>query len=76
MSNALTTRITKLENTAGMTKKTWPKVVRLVTTDADEAAAYRRAAEMGLDISPDSDDILVIRLIAMAPIQQSAETTP
>lgn len=67
MSGNLVTRIGRLEAVASATTKTFPKVVRLVTTDADEAAAYRAAEEMGLDVSPDSDDILVIRLIALSP---------
>lgn len=67
MSVTLSTRVKKLETAAGLTAKTWPKVIRLVTKDEDEAAAYRMAEEMGLDISPDSVDVLVIRLVAPAP---------
>lgn len=67
MSIALSTRVKKLETAAGVTTKTYPKVIRLVTRDEDEAAAYRLAEEMGLDISPDSVDVLVIRLVAPAP---------
>lgn len=73
MSIALSTRVKKLETIAGVTTKTYPKVVRLVTSDADEAAAYRLAEEMGLDVSPDSDDILVIRLVALAPRREDEQ---
>lgn len=67
MPGNLVTRIGRLETAAGVTAKTYPKVIRLVTRDEDETAAYRMAEEMGLDISPDSIDVLVIRLVAPAP---------
>ena len=47
--------------------KSIPKVVRIVTSDEDEAEVRRLAREAGYDDGPDSTDILVIRLIALKP---------
>lgn len=63
MSSSLATRLQKLEASAQMRVKKTPKVVRLVVNEDEEQEAYRRAAEMSLDTSPDSSDILVIRLV-------------
>lgn len=74
MPSNLVPRLNKLELIAGP-KKEYPKVVRLVVNEAEEQDAYRQAAEMGLDTSPESKDILVIRLIAASP-QRRASIDP
>ncbi|RFB87211.1 hypothetical protein B5K08_22455 [Rhizobium leguminosarum bv. trifolii] len=74
MPSNLVPRLNKLELIAGP-KKEYPKVVRLVVNEGEEQDAYRQAAEMGLDTSPESKDILVIRLIA-ASSQRQASTDP
>jgi hypothetical protein len=55
--------------------KEYPKVVRIVVNDGEEQDAYRQAAEMGLDTSPESKDVLIIRLIGRSPLRQ-ATTDP
>ncbi|QRI63624.1 hypothetical protein JQ506_22970 [Shinella sp. PSBB067] len=60
-------RIEKLEASAASRHDRPRKVVRLVVNEDEEAEAYRQAEEMGLDTSPESDDLLIIRLIALAP---------
>ncbi|MBY5388494.1 hypothetical protein [Rhizobium leguminosarum] len=70
MPSSLLPRLNKLELIAGP-KKEYPKVVRIVVNDGEEQDAYRQAAEMGLDTSPESKDILVIRLIAASPQRQA-----
>ncbi|NKK41686.1 hypothetical protein [Rhizobium leguminosarum] len=72
MPSSLLPRLSKLELIAGP-KKEYPKVVRLVVNEGEEQDAYRQAAEMGLDTSPESKDILVIRLIAASPRQASRD---
>ncbi|MBY2932705.1 hypothetical protein [Rhizobium leguminosarum] len=71
MPSNLVPRLNKLELIAGP-KKEYPKVVRLVVNEGEEQDAYRQAAEMGLDTSPQSKDILVIRLIAASPQRQAS----
>lgn len=61
-------RIDKLEASATARDGTPRKVVRLVVNDGEEAEAYRQAEAMGLDTGPDSDDLLIIRLIALSPL--------
>jgi hypothetical protein len=61
----LVTRIDRLETKAGAAVKSIPKVVRIVTSDEDEAEVRRLAREAGYDDGPDSTDILVVRLIAL-----------
>lgn len=60
-------RVGKLEASAASRNDKPRKVLRLVVNEGEEAEAYRQAAEMGLDTSPKSDDLLIIRLIAMSP---------
>lgn len=60
-------RIEKLEASATARNAHPRKVIRLVVNEGEEAEAYRQAAEMGLDTSPESNDLLIIRLIAMSP---------
>jgi hypothetical protein len=74
MPSNLVPRLNKLELIAGP-KKEYPKVVRLVVNEGEEQDAYRQAAEMGLDTSPESKDVLIIRLIAASP-QRRANTDP
>ncbi|MDO9416213.1 hypothetical protein [Pararhizobium sp.] len=62
----LAARIGKLEATAGFNMPKAQRVVRLVVNDGEEAEAYLQAAEMGLNTSPDSDDLLIIRLVVPA----------
>lgn len=64
MASSLFTRVEKLEATSRAHDKPYPRVVRLVVNDGEEAEAYRMAEEMGLDVGPNSRDILIIRLIA------------
>jgi len=73
MSSNLLTRLGKLEATAGATSKIIPKIVRIVANEGEEEEVYRKAAEMGLDTSPDSKDLLIIRLICRP---DGAKTTP
>lgn len=61
----LVTRIDRLETKAGAPVKSIPKVVRIVTSDEDEAEVRRLAREAGYDDGPDSTDILVVRLVAL-----------
>lgn len=63
MLGNLTNRVEKLETMAGTNTKTSPKVVRIVTTDEEEASVERLAREAGLE----SNDILIIRLIGVTP---------
>lgn len=63
MSSNLLTRLGKLEVTAGVSSKIIPRIVRLVANEGEEQEVYRQAAEMGLDVSPESKDLLIIRLI-------------
>ncbi|MGZ2458701.1 hypothetical protein [Rhizobium anhuiense] len=74
MPSSLLPRLNKLELLAGP-KKEYRKVVRLVVNEGEEQDAYRQAAEMGLDTSPESKDILIVRLIAASP-QRQAGTDP
>ncbi|RUM21524.1 hypothetical protein EFD56_03310 [Rhizobium phaseoli] len=72
MASSLLPRLNKLELIAGP-KKQYPKVVRLVVNEDEEQDAYRRAAEMGLDTSPESKDILIIRLIGASPQRRASK---
>jgi len=65
-------RIEKLEASATSRQAQPRKVIRLVVNEGEEAEAYRQAAEMGLDTSPESDDLLIIRLITLAPKHQNS----
>lgn len=73
MSNVLSTRLKRLETLSGANDKPSPKVVRIVVNAEEEAEAYRMAEEMGLDTSADSNDILIIRLVGLAPRDQAAD---
>lgn len=67
MATNLLTRLEKLEASAASKDRPYPRVVRLVATQGEEEAAYREAEAMGIDTSPDSADILVIRLVVPSP---------
>ena len=71
MPSSLLPRLSKLELIAGP-KKEYPKVARLVVNEGEEQDAYRQAAEMGLDTSPESNDILIIRLISASPRRRAS----
>ena len=64
MAANLMSRIEKLEASSRAEERTYPRVVRLVVNEGEEAEAYRMAEEMGLHVGPDSRDIVVIRLVA------------
>ena len=70
MAFNLTGRIEKLEATAGAREDKPRKVIRLVANDGEEAEAYRQAEEMGLDMSLDSNDLLIVRLLVPSSRQQ------
>jgi len=70
MAANLAGRIEKLEASATSRSDQPRKVIRLVVNEGEEADAYRQAEEMGLDTSPESKDLLIIRLIALAPKHQ------
>ncbi|WEZ84639.1 hypothetical protein P6U16_08725 [Rhizobium sp. 32-5/1] len=72
MTNLLHTRLTKLEASVAPAKAN-PRIVRIVGNQGEEEEIYRQAAEMGLDTSPDSKDLLIIRLICRP---DGAKTTP
>ena len=63
----LVARVDKLETKAGAAVKSIPKVIRIVTSDEDEAEVRRLAREAGYDDGPDSTDILIVRLVALKP---------
>lgn len=67
MAGNLTTRLDRLEAQAFLSDPKPRQVVRIVCNAGEEAEAYRQAEEMGLDTSPESNDILIIRLIGVAP---------
>jgi len=73
MATNLTGRIEKLEATASA-RKAAGRVVRLVVNDGEEAEAYRQAEAMGLDTSPASNDLLIIRLLV--PAMRQSNLTP
>lgn len=73
MATNLTGRIEKLETTASA-RKAAGRVVRLVVNDGEEAEAYRQAEAMGLDFSPESNDLLIIRLLV--PTMRQPNLTP
>jgi hypothetical protein len=72
MSANLLSRLEKLEATAASRDRPYPRVVRLVTNQGEEEAAYREAEAMGIDTSPAGNDILIIRLVV--PSSVAAET--
>ncbi|GAA4169484.1 hypothetical protein [Shinella granuli] len=72
MSANLLNRLEKLEATAASRDRPYPRVVRLVTNQGEEEAAYREAEAMGIDTSPAGNDILIIRLVV--PSSVAAET--
>ncbi|MEW9615929.1 hypothetical protein AB3G45_19120 [Shinella sp. S4-D37] len=67
MSANLLNRLEKLEATAASRDRPYPRVVRLVTNQGEEEAAYREAEAMGIDTSPDSKDIVILRTIVPSP---------
>lgn len=73
MSTNLLSRLEKLEATAASRDRPYPRVVRLVTNQGEEEAAYRKAEAMGIDTSPAGNDILIIRLVVPSPAAAEAE---
>lgn len=67
MNANLLSRLEKLEATAASRDRPYPRVVRLVTNQGEEEAAYREAEAMGIDTSPDSNDIVILRRIVPSP---------
>jgi hypothetical protein len=60
-------RIGKLEASAVSGNDEPRKVLCLVVREGEEVAAYSQAEEMGLDTSPNSNDLLIIRLLTCVP---------
>lgn len=67
MATNLLTRLERLEASAAVTKRGIAKVARIVVNQGEEDEAYRKAEEMGLDVSPESSDLLIIRLMVPSP---------
>jgi hypothetical protein len=66
MATSLTSRLEKLEQTAQILGVSSPKIVRLVVSEDEERDVYREAEALGLDTSPASNDVFIIRLIRPA----------
>jgi len=73
MSTNLLNRFEKLEASAGTKDNIYLRAVRLIVNQGEEDEAYRQAEEMGLDLSPGSEDLLIIRLLVPPPIAISGE---
>lgn len=67
MATNLSSRLEKLEAEARIKDKPYPKVARLIAKEGEEAEAFRQAEEIGLDLSPEGNDLLILRLITQAP---------
>lgn len=63
MSNILSSRISRLEASTKDQDRSYPRVVRLVAKEGQEAEAIRSAETMGIDASPAGNNLVIIRVI-------------
>jgi hypothetical protein len=76
MPSALSYRLAKLEEKLPKPQRKGGRVIRMVASEKERDEAYKLALAEGFDPSDDSDDILIIHLVALTPSGEGYRKPP